>query len=342
VTDWFDANIQDVALRTLGKNLYIDGLLDRSDMLALFANAGDGGIVDATEFQDLQDIVNNSTLFGTFESVRKLSSYIVSGNSANAQYQGQVLGNLAAGSTAGALNNLVNKWFLGLDRPATPYGYALASGTLFVNGPSYADIAQGFLNNCGFMASLAETAHRSPSTITNMFVVNGDGTYAVRFYHGGVAEYVTVDSYVPGGGNAYARTLNGELWAALAEKAYVQIGEMSWFNRQNNYSSIEFLFVSNVLAHLTGQATVGYTRTFGPNDQATFAAAYSAGKLICLVTWVTPPSNVVVGSHAYAVVGYDAATQTVTLFNPWGIHMGLTTMSWSDVQANFSYFDRTA
>ena len=259
---WFDANVLDAALRSLGNTLYIDGLLDRNDMLALFASAEDGDAVDATEFSDLQAIVNNTALFGTSESVWKLSSYIVSGNTANAKYQGQTLGNLVAGSSATQLANLVNKWYLGLDRPATPYGYALASGTLFVNGPSYSDIDQGSLNNCAFMASLAETALRSPSTINSMFVVNGDGTYAVRFYHSGVAEYVTVDSYLPGGGGVYAGLPNGELWGALAEKAYAQVVEMSWFgNKANAYTSIQNLFAYNTLKHITGQLTVGLTGT---------------------------------------------------------------------------------
>ncbi len=33
------------------------------------------------------------------------------------------------------------------------------------------------------MTALAEIAYRSPSTITSMFIVNGDGTYTVRFYN---------------------------------------------------------------------------------------------------------------------------------------------------------------
>src|SRR4029079_13271703 len=169
--------------------------------------------------------------------------YVVSGSAANANYQGGALGNLAAGSSGTQLGNLVNKWFLGLDRPATPYGYSLASGQLFVDGPSYADVAQGALGDCGLVASLAEVAYRNPTAITNMFIVNGDGTYTVRFYNGSVAEYVTVDSYLPGGGGYYTRTPNSDLWAALAEKACAQLNEFAWcqlgYNTTaNSYASI--------------------------------------------------------------------------------------------------------
>jgi hypothetical protein len=60
-----------------------------------------------------------------------------------------------------------------------------------------------------------------------------------------------------------------------------------------------------------------------------------------------PTSSTVVGNHAYALVGYDATTQTVTLFNPWGInngssYPGLVTLSWAQVQANFLYYDKVA
>ena len=48
----------------------------------------------------------------------------------------------------------------------------------------------------------------------------------------------------------------------------------------------------------------------------------------------------VVGSHAYAVVGYNAATQTVTLFNPWGTIRPVDD-NWGQIQASFQYFDRT-
>ena len=40
-------------------------------------------------------------------------------------------------------------------------------------------------------------------------------------------------------------------------------------------------------------------------------------------------------------LGYDETSQTITLFNPMGIEFGLVVMNWSQLQANFSYFDQT-
>jgi hypothetical protein len=354
---WFDSKVIDAALRGLGKSLFADGRLDRSDMITILRSVEDGGVIDATEFADLKSIVSNTTLFGTLDYVWKLSSYIVSGNTANAKYQGQSLGNLAAGSSTAQMEKLIGKWFLGLDRPTAGGAYRPVAGTLFVGGAAYADIRQGYLGDCYFMASLAETALKNPAAITNMFVVNGDGTYTVRFYNNGKAEYVTVDSYLPtsnGGGLIYASigssysNPGNELWSALAEKAYVQINEMGWLRSGlsgsglNAYSAIEGGYIYAALGHVTGAKTTPFTSTTASTSFTTFVTAFNQGKSIGFASKSKPASNNVVGNHAYAVVGYNAAAQTVTFFNPWGTQYGLVTLSWSQVQANFSYFDRTA
>jgi hypothetical protein len=356
IANWFDANIHDAALQSLGHNLYVDGLIDRNDMLALLTNAKDDGAVDAIEFADLKTIANNAALFGSLDYVRQLSSYVVLGNTANAQYQTSTLGNLVAGSSATQLQNLVNKWFLGLDRPETPYTYALTSGTLFVDGANYADINQGNLRDCYLLASLAETALKTPATITNMFVVNGDGTYTVRIYNNSQPAYVTVDSYLPvdGAGKlTYAGTgtssndAGNELWVSLVEKAYAQINEMGWLrgylagNGQNSYAAIENGYIYAALGQITGQGTVAFSTTLVPTNFTAFVDAYNQGKLIGFSSNRTPASPSVVSDHSYAVLQYDAANQTITLFNPWGIQFGLLTMTWSEIQGNFSHFDRT-
>lgn len=356
-SNWFDTNVVDAALRTLGHNLYADGRIDRGDMIAILKNAEDGGSVDATELSDLKKIVGNSTLFAGLDYVKTLSSYIVNGSTANAKYQGQNLGNLAAGSTTAQMENLINKWFLGLDRPTASGTYRQIAGSLFVNGATYGDVNQGYLGDCYFMASLGEVALKSPSAITNMFVVNGDGTYTVKFYNNGAAAYVTVDSFLPtdsggrliyaGVGKLYTNAAN-ELWTSLAEKAYVQINEMGWLrgwlsgNGQNSYSAVEGGYIYAALGQITGQTMTPFTSTAGNTSFTTFVTAYNQGKMIGFASMSSPASNQVVGGHAYAVVGYDATNQTVTLFNPWGTQYGLVTMTWSQIQGSFAYFDRTA
>lgn len=355
-SNWFDSNVVDTALRDLGHNLYTDGLINRTDMISLLRDAEDGGSIDSTELTDLRNIVSNTSLFGSSDYVWKLSSYIVNGNTANAKYQGSTLGNLAAGSSSTQMENLINKWYLGLDRPTAGGTYRQFAGQLFVGGATYTDIHQGGLGDCYFVSSLGEVALKNQSIITNMFTVNGDGTYTVRFYQSGVAQYVTVDSYLPTNGSgalvyanrgAYYNSASNELWTALAEKAYVQINEMGWLrgglpgNGQNAYSAIEGGYIFAALGQITGQGTTPFAFTSGTTNFSTFVNAYNQGKMIGFASMSTPASSSVVGSHAYAVVGYNATNQTITLFNPWGIEYGLVTMTWAEIGQNFSYFDRT-
>lgn len=355
--NWFDSHVVDAALRSLGHNLYADGRIDRNDMISLLRNAEDGSVIDATELTDLRAIASSTTLFGSFDYVWKLSTYVVSANAANAKYQGTALGNLVAGSSSTQMEKLINKWFLGLDRPTAAGAYRQFAGQLFVGGATYNDIHQGSLGDCYFVASLGEVALKNQAAITNMFIVNGDGTYTVRFYQNGVAQYVTVDSYLPtnsGGGllyanrGAYFANAGNELWTALAEKAYVQMNEMGWTRGSlpgsglNSYSAIEGGYIYAALGHISGQSTVAFAFTTGSTSFTIFVNAYNQGKSIGFASKSTPSSSQVVGNHAYAVVGYNATNQTVTLFNPWGVEYGLVTMTWAQIQGSFQYFDRTA
>ena len=357
VSNWFTANVYDAALRALGSTLYADAIISRADMIALFDSAEDNGNVDSTELSDLRTIVANTTLFAGAEHVWKLASYVVSANPANGMYQNTSLGSLAAGSSSAHLDKLVSKWFFGADRPNASGTYRQFTGQLFVNGASYTDVRQGAVGDCYFVAALAEAAQHNPALINNMFIVNGDGTYTVKFFNGGQSYYVTVDSYLPT--NAYGQAIyaargtmynnsGGELWTALAEKAYVQLNAMGWSRAGmsgsglNSYNAISGGYIFAALGHVTGQATVAFAMTNSASSFQAFVSAHNSGKMIGFASKSTPASSSVVGGHAYMVVGYNAQTQQVQLANPWGPEYGILTLTWSQVQQNFQYFDRTA
>ena len=169
------------------QKLDADGSLNRADMIQILTSVGASGTVSATDLSDLKTILADAAQYNMPGYVQVLAGDVVNGNPANADYQGAALGNLAAGSSAAQLDELIDKWFYGTDLPAltsTSLTYTTASGSLFPTTPSNNDEFQGELGDCYFISSLGTIADSNPAAIENMFINNGDGTYTVRFYGG--------------------------------------------------------------------------------------------------------------------------------------------------------------
>src|SRR5262249_23114540 len=146
-----------------------------------------------------------------------------------------------AGNPGSKLASLVDKWFLGLDRPvaASNSVYTEANGTLFGSTIGYQDVMQGEVGDCYYLAALGSVALQNSDTIRNMFVDNGDHTWTVRFYRNGTPDYVTVDDYLPTRNGRFiyanmdllASDSSNVLWVPLAEKAYAQLNESGWLGQ---------------------------------------------------------------------------------------------------------------
>ncbi len=342
---WFDMKIDDAALRSQSRILARDLTLDRADMLQVFQQVEADGTVSSTEFSDLKDlVVGGSFAPGMPEYVRNLTKKVVNGDPANAHYLCNTLGNLHANDPGSRLEKLVNKWFLGLDRPVTSSGtYHAVSGLLFQNGINFHDIVQGGVGDCYLMAVLAESALRTPNTIQTMFIENGDHTVTVRFYKNGVADYVTVDRMLPvnSSGSAVYATFGGnynsgtnELWVALAEKAYAQLNESGWTGQDgtNSYAGIDVGSPADAMKQITARSATGYASL----NKNSVIAAFNAGKLVAFSSkkdQADIPSTVnVAAHHVYALVDYSPTTQKFTLYNPWGLELKLT---WTEITQGF-------
>ena len=357
--DWFSSNLNDAEI--LGEaryGYYSDGSIGRNDLIGLLRDAKDGGVIDATELNDLRAIVNNGVGLGMSDAVRVLGHKVVYSDPANSR---SGIGNLSVGSSSGQLENLIGKWFLGTDRPtATGTTYHYASGALFQGGASYTDIDQGSVGDCYFMASLGAVALKTPNAIYNMFTDNGDGTFTVRFFNNGVADYVTVDRYLPtngGGGFVYANNSSGlaynntnnELWVALAEKAYAQINESGWIGQDNTntYAGIANGWPFNAMKQITGHNTAHD----GMNDYFLFIRtgdnvtdmwnAFSAGRSVVINTNSSTASGIV-ADHSYILTGYNYSTHKYTLYNPWGGTDGPVELTRAQLADNFSTWDSIA
>jgi hypothetical protein len=326
----------DMGIGNLLQSAASDYNVSRNEMIGILRNAKDGGVIDSTELSELRTIVAETRPFMA-GYVFNLSNKVVNTNRANQWWTNGTtthapLGNLFAGATATHMERLIGKWFLGLDRPSTAYQHQPVSGSLFRGGATYSDIRQGELADCYLLAMLAGTAFRSPSQIGSMFIDNGDNTWTVRFYNGGVADYVTVDRYLPTNSSGYAvfagwgggnnTNVNNELWVALAEKAYAQINESNWIGQSgtNEYHGIDFGSPLLALNQITARNTSGYLAL---NNFSAFLNAYNAGRIVSINT----------SGHAYTVVGYNSSTGQFAIYNPYG-STGYYT--WSQIQSTFA------
>jgi hypothetical protein len=353
--------LQDRALAAVERSYAGNGVLDRNGMLAVYGYVENQGSVSAADFADLQALEAIPS-FALPDYVRVLSNKVINGNPANAQYQGQPLGNLFVGSSAVQLTDLVNKWFLGVDRPAAvdgsgnPYTYQLASGTLFGDGINATlDVDQGAVGDCYFIAALGEVAYRTPDAIRQMFIDNGDNTWTVRFFNGSTADYVTVDKYFPADGSGYFVYDNHDhllsdssntLWVATAEKAYAQLAEEGWSrgngaNQVNSYAAIANGDPQNTLREISGLATSGHNLTSANGDRDALSNAFNSGKLVCVCSPTSGVAANVVANHCYFVVYANPDSDLFILVNPWGVgasQPGVLYLSWNEVAASFNYW----
>ena len=340
--------IQDPTLAGLVSTLDADGSINRQDMIQIFQTVAQAdGTVSTADVSDLKTILSSASALHIPGYVQVLAGDVINGNTANAGYQGQTLGNLSAGCPASRLTKLVNKWFLGADHPATSYSYHATSGTLFASStPVYTDVRQGYLGDCYFVAAMGTIAKGNPTAVKNMFVDNGDGTWTVRFYSGtATADYVTVDNQLPtdGSGNLVysdcgqsASSGGNVLWIPLAEKAYAQWNETGLEGRDgtNTYAGIEGGWMADVDGQVLGRAAPSYGMT--ASAKQIMIAALGANKAVSAGT-NSNPGNKLYGGHAYLVTGYNASSDTFTLYNPWGFaHPG--PLSWSQLQTSCMAF----
>jgi hypothetical protein len=360
--DWFRQNIQDAPLRLTVELASLDGQLDWNDLIALFREVESEGSVTAGQLQDLQHLVLASQDPGQITingqpvtlsaALANLVSKVVDDNPPNAFFQGSPLGDLQVGSSPMQLEQLVDKWLLGLDHPAGAVSYDPTSGSLFGSaGPSYSDVWQGNLGDCYLLAGFAAVAARTPSAIESLFTylgtgVDGSSVWAVRLYASGLPDYVTVDNLLPGGGSFYDHptpVVNGPtatsiLWAPLLEKAFAQeFGGDAYANLDTSQQPGGL-----ALAGLTGQSA-GWLSM----DAATLASKIAQGAILYIGTGNSPGSSILVANHCYAVVSYNpGSSQPFVVFSPWGVNRGPFASQFNAdagfIDQNFTYFWTTA
>jgi Calpain family cysteine protease len=280
-----NARIRTVVADELGA----DDSLDYHGMLHVLRDAARGGMTDSKfgTLETLVSLMNAPDGISTSAYVQHISHSLVDGDPANATWTGgeakpKDLEDLSATSTQTDVHELIGKWFLGTDLPSTDHTgseatYELQKGPLFAADgvPTYHDVNQGELGDCWFVATLAEVALQDPSAIRSMITNDHNGTYGVRFFVDGHADYVTVNKELPvtndglefnnGSTLKFANGANGDpLWAELVEKAFAQLNAEpdavhgTLGKAINAYEGIAGGEADNALAEITGQTSVEY------------------------------------------------------------------------------------
>jgi hypothetical protein len=357
IETWIDdSSVKNAALNSIK----YDNVFDRNDTIGILKSAGDYGSVTNTELTDLRQFHN--MLSGTMRAdIAGLSQKVVFSDASNAWYTGydsirNELGNLEAGSSTQNLNLLIGKHMLGTDRPMIHTGsYTEAGGSLFVSGVSADDVDQGATGSCYFLSALAGTAEKKASIIRNMFTDNGDGTYSVRFFTNGQADYVTVDNMMAtrsdgtylhadaGDGTATNGLVadNNELWVALAEKAYAQLNESGRLGQEeatNRYGmasneGISWGRTTDAITHITGLNSSWGDASFFPwganNVSSTELQTLVNSNRVVTAAW---------NGHARTITGYNATTDQYTIRNPYDRnHSSLTHSQLINLGAQFSW-----
>ena len=358
------------------RRLQTDGqqLAQLQFMLTVLQDAAVGGMT-ASKFSTLQTLaamLNQANEITVSSYVQQIASDVINGNSANATWNGgsstaTTLGNLSATSSQTQANELIGEWFLGTNLPSLSVSgigeqnlnptYQTSTLPLFGAGgtPSYLDVNQGYLGDCYFVSSLGETALMNPSLIENMITSNGNGSYSVRFYVNGQADYVTVNSQLPamGGGYAWANrsTLefaNGPVsWVALVEKAFAELNGQSAAAQYGGHPTGDAYQDLNggtavALSEITDQTFNSYYLSQNQSTASlsslmtTLSSDFKAGDDIILATPNQDNGNLV-GDHMYMVTAVNAAAGTISIENPWNTaYSGSLKMSFTDTIAQLA------
>jgi hypothetical protein len=206
------------------------------------------------------------------------------------------------------------------------------SRELFVSGkPRLDTIRQGKLGNCYCLAPLGAVLFMAPERISGMFEPAVDGSYCVRFGDRVVQVSVPTDAEL-------AQTASNErdgIWINLYEKAIGEARNVDKPVEQRSRSPIDAMArggsAGTILSFITGHKIQRFSFVFAKQDSLAqdermailnrlrvflCEAVEQRRPMTCGTLKTTTPG--ITPNHAYAVLGYDRATDLVQLWNPHG------------------------
>ena len=228
-------------------------------------------------------------------------------------------------------------------------------------GPKATEINQGELGSCYFLSALVSKAHQDPNFIESMIQPLPGDRYRVSFPSGRSA-VVPKPTFAE---QAYFTNTNdgrNGYWPTIIEKAYGKtLNEDAWFSTttiDSEAAGAGGMIMKGVKAMSKGgydydSLALTSTSTLKTKLKTAFAenravTASTSSRLDALLGKQETTNGLAVG-HAYGVLGYDARTETVLVYNPWhsgdphgtacakddGRHDGLFRLTIPEFYANF-------
>jgi Calpain family cysteine protease len=190
------------------------------------------------------------------------------------------------------------------------------------NGPTPADVNQGYVGDCYFLSTLASVAKLDPSLIRKDVVANGDGTFTVNFANGKTTTQVRVNADLPvwsDGQLAYGGLGTGNsLWVAVMEKAFAV-----YRTHADTYASIAGGWMTEVFSDLGLQSKSIIAAASATALANLIKADVKAKDFVTFATDDTITGNApLVADHAYMIDGVNTDAKgnviSIRLRNPWG------------------------
>jgi Calpain family cysteine protease len=190
------------------------------------------------------------------------------------------------------------------------------------NGPSAADVNQGYVGDCFFLSTLSSVAKLDPTLIRKDVTANGDGTFTVDFMNGKTQNQVRVNADLPvwpDGQLAFAGLgVQNSLWVAIVEKAFAD-----YRTHANSYASINGGWMTEAFSDL---GLTGNTIVAAATSTVLANLLKADVKANDFVTYATNDSIIgdapLVADHAYMIDGVTTNAKgvvtSIRLRNPWG------------------------
>lgn len=185
------------------------------------------------------------------------------------------------------------------------------------------DIEQGGLGDCWWLAGFGSVADADPDAIRDMIKPNSNGTYTVEFPDG---ESVTVTPDVVLGENGSPEFADpgsdAVMWPAILEKAYAEKeGSFGEIEGGRASDAMEIVTGNDSEEHEPGDVSESQLNEWATGDPKT--AVSVATKHEDDADGERYKDDTLVPGHAYIVKG--AKEGKVTLYNPWGQEVTVTT-----------------